>query len=808
MNGLGIQQVNLNEGAQTDTVKTILQHIDGNSIYARKILMEDDSSFWYVAQSELIRYNFISGSMTTLKVPGILDIVEWTERKLLVSIDQQGIIGFDKERMTFLENNKRDITDPLSLLSDRIKYMSRVRNDGFWFCSVGVGLSFTYPHKRKFDLVNPYPPGTGKAFNPASMCQYQGLNYVSVRGDGLYTLDEQSKSIKKVEGLSAETNERLKMINLFFTDDQRNLWMSTYLGPCILASGEIKPRAIGSEKNIFGISLPDGRIIFTRTDGGLAELDATSFEGDSRKIFPGHYNGSYFLYRQYSPDQVWACPDTKNCIAIHPATFDTIATIPIKGIPSSVLSSPELHITWFPTSLGLFKVDNTKMRIEKLYNEDNGFPVTFMLASLMDAHGRLWIASNANILMFDPKDESTRLYGTEDGLPGSVFNLFSSYRFEDGKMWFGSPAGMTSFYPDDITDITTPAIPQITYLQINDHEGVGLTCANTGYSNITKIERLSFSYTENTLGFIVNALEYSAPSTNKVMYKMENLDPDWVTTTNGALVRYPNMPPGKYAFFVKAFNSDGIGNDEVRRMEIVIIPPYYKTWWFRTLLVLAGLSLISLILYLRISKALEIQKVRLRLYENLHDDVGSRLTSIVMSGDMMLKEEIAPNPKLQQMVTTGRSIVNNMRRLVWAIDPVNESMESLILKIRDDRNMTLDPAIHFELDADPALQQKVIPGEIRYQLISIISEAFHNITKYAQAKNVWVHFTRNDKKLVMTVRDDGIGFDTSTVSNDKVKASGYGLGNMAKRMKRVNGNLLISSSVGNGTTITVTIPLK
>ncbi len=288
---------------------------------------------------------------------------------------------------------------------------------------------------------------------------------------------------------------------------------------------------------------------------------------------------------------------------------------------------------------------------------------------------------------------------------------------------------------------------------------------------------------------------------------MEGLDPDWVNASNGAQVRYPNMNPGKYTFLVKAFNSDGIVNEKLRRLVINIIPPYYKTWWFRTMVILAMLGLVSLFLYLRISKTLELQKVRLRLYENLHDDVGSRLMAIVMSADMMLNDDKS-NPRMQQIATIGKSIVNNMKRLVWAIDPENENMESLLLKIRDDRNMTLDPAVHFTLESEPALNQKIIPGEIRYQLMSIINEAFNNISKYAKAQNVEVRFQRQSNQLVMVIKDDGIGFDPGSAKKDNVRSSGYGLGNMEKRMKRIKGNLVIKSSPGNGTSITVSIPLK
>ncbi len=805
VNEPGIIQFDLDH-EQVIKTRALLQKVDGHIVFAREILIENDSVLWFGGNSEIVRYNFIKERARRIPVPIFLDMETWSDSKLIITKDEDGILLFDKETLTFGPQYKHEVTNRYSVLTNRIRYISKVRNGGYWFCSEGVGISSTYPAKTKFELLNPYQ-NRDVFFNPIFFTSIDNAIYTCLDREGLIILNDQGAIIEKLNTQDPVVTNRLKNVYNTFFDRHDRMWISSYLGPCVYTPQNKKVTPVGSGKLFSGIELVDGRILFLDRDTGIHQMVESHLNVSFPMVRPEIFVQSYASPFVDHLGRLWLSEDISRCFIIDPVSFDTLASLPIKGFPASYIEVPTSNTMWVISSMGLFNIDTKNLRIRKNYTEHNGFPATNLSGMLMDKKGNLWIATGSDMIVFNPMDSTARIYKGYDGLPVTTFNPGSVCQFADGKMWFGSPDGITSFYPDQITDISTAAIPQITSFQINDHKPASLQCLSTQSTNITEIEKMRFSYKENTLGFIVNALEYSAPSSNKVMYKMENLDPDWVTTTNGALVRYPNMPPGKYIFYVKAFNSDGVANEKLRILEISIIPPYYKTWWFYTLLVLAGLGLLSLFLYLRISKALEIQKVRLRLYENLHDDVGSRLTSIVMSADMMLKEEKS-NPTLQQMVSTGRSIISNMKRLVWAIDPVNESMESLILKIRDDRNMTLDPVVHFELASDPAMQQKVIPGEIRYQLMSIISEAFHNITKYAQAKNVWVHFFKKDKHLVMTIRDDGIGFDPARVSNDKVKTSGYGLGNMSKRMKRVNGNLDISSSPGQGTTITVAIPLK
>lgn len=265
-----------------------------------------------------------------------------------------------------------------------------------------------------------------------------------------------------------------------------------------------------------------------------------------------------------------------------------------------------------------------------------------------------------------------------------------------------------------------------------------MVCETTGATNVSAIQKLKFDYRHNTLSFTVNALEYSAPSQTKVYYQMAGLDDKELVATSGATLRYPDLRQGTYTLVLYAANSDGLRNPVPKELMLVITPPFYKTWWFIVLICLAAAGIIGYIIYLRFSKTLELQRVRLKLYENLHDDVGSRLTAIVLSAEDLEQNENIKHPKLQAISSIARSIVGNMRRLVWAIDPENDRMNSIVQKINHDRSMILNDKIQFTIDVDPDIKNMIVPGEIRYQIISISSEALNNIAKYAEATAVKV----------------------------------------------------------------------
>jgi signal transduction histidine kinase len=154
----------------------------------------------------------------------------------------------------------------------------------------------------------------------------------------------------------------------------------------------------------------------------------------------------------------------------------------------------------------------------------------------------------------------------------------------------------------------------------------------------------------------------------------------------------------------------------------------------------------------------------------------------------------------------ARSIVGNMRRLVWAIDPENDKMNSIVQKIIHDKSQILDDETDFQIEMDPHLKNMIIPGEMRYQMSSICNEAFTNIAKYALASAVHVQVSKEKGFLKLSIRDDGVGFNPEEHSKDSLSGSGYGLANMKRRASRVGGTFVLHSVPGKGTSIEVKFP--
>jgi ligand-binding sensor domain-containing protein/anti-sigma regulatory factor (Ser/Thr protein kinase) len=808
----GVEQIIFKTDGTIEKNTILFAPPDALQINPKKIIQESDSLLWIAATDHLIRYNIYTKSISTTTIDNILSFESFNDSTFLVSIDGLGINEFNKNTFSFGHQYLTESNNSLSLLSNRIDYISTDRDRGIWLSSEGIGLSYASPGKVKFKLYNPLSgqskEKTSFSVNGIVRASPESV-FCSTEKGGLFLMNQRGQIMRKIEGNDSEGTSRLKTIHKIWNDTQNHIWLSTDLGVSVFSNDGNVIQHVTDQANrfILGIRLSNGRIYLARVSGGIWEAINENNIFRFQNVEPQKFFKEYLPLKQDAEGRMWMSEELVKMIVVDTA-LNKIADLPIAGFCTQMVETDDGTTAWIASSMGLYQVDTRAMDICKIYTEEKGLPFTGINSMLPDNQGRFWMTSNTGLIVFDPKTSSSHLYTYADGLPASKFNLYAAYKFPDGEMWFGSSKGITAFYPDQIRDISIEAIPQITSLLVNGHlPERKLICENTHFTNITEIEKLRFTYKENTLTFLLNSLEYSAPERNKVKYIMQNFDKEWEETEAGSEVRY-HLSPGKYSLLVQASNSDGIYSPFIKKLDLVITPPFYQTWWFYVLVFLSASGLVIYIVYLNFSKRLELQNVRLRLYENLHDDVGSRLTSIAMSSEELLRQDTAANPRLEQIARTSKSIVGNMRRLVWAIDPENDSMTSLLQKIQYDKSFILGDDIDFRLDMDPGLRQMTLPGEIRYQITSIINEALNNINKYAKAKHVAIHFWKKPHELNMSIRDDGIGFNMEETKRDKLKSSGYGLGNMEKRISRVKGKLEIRSSSGEGTQIEVSIPIK
>ncbi len=451
---------------------------------------------------------------------------------------------------------------------------------------------------------------------------------------------------------------------------------------------------------------------------------------------------------------------------------------------------------------GLFRYDRPTGTFQQ-YTELQGLASNYIKGIVPDRRGRLWLSSIKGLTAFDPGRGLFRNYDISDGLQGIEFRRGSACRRADGTICFGGVNGLNLFDPDSVRDNPLPPPVVITAFKVFDQP----LRAGRSAEDLREVE---LSYQQNFFAIEFVALNYSAPMKNRYAYCLEGFDKDWIPCGTRRFASYTHLDGGEYFFRVKASNNDGVWNETGAMLRIVIHPPYWETWWFRGILVLliAGIPL-SIYRY-RSNKLLELERTRTRIARDLHDDIGATLTSVALFSELARKE-VADRPaaasnRLERIAETSRSLLDKMNDIVWAINPENDTLENLLLRMKEVAVGLLDASdIRCELHFPDRVPPERLSMSARRDLFLIYKEIVHNVVKHSAASRAVITVAvRPERKpsLSIEVRDDGKGFDLEQVRR------GNGLNNIEQRARMIRATVDYSTAEGKGTTVTLLLPLK
>lgn len=456
---------------------------------------------------------------------------------------------------------------------------------------------------------------------------------------------------------------------------------------------------------------------------------------------------------------------------------------------------------WIGTNNGLNKFDRKRNTFIH-YDERTGLVNNVIYGILEDDRGNLWLSSNKGLARFDPVTGTVRNYTAADGLQSDQFGGNDQFRDSRGYMYFGGINGFNIFYPDSIRD--NPHIPPIvlTDLQIFNRS-VGVGGGSPLQSSISSTREITLSHDQNVFSFEFAALHFSSPQSNSYAYIMEGFDKEWTLAGPRRFVTYTNLDPGRYTFRVTGSNNDGIWNTAGASIDIIITPPYWKTWWFITLIVLFLLSVVGIIIGVQFRHLLAMERLRLKIASDLHDDIGTRLTEISLLSDMVYHGAPSDPDSVKDSVRNiggiARALIESMGDIVWLINPKRDSLYELFLKLRDTYEEILSyKQILLFINDLRFMESIALPMEHRKNIYLIFKEAINNAVKHSGCTEISINTEVNGKALVITLYDNGKGFDTAE------RRTGNGVDNMHRRAEAVGGTLRIRSTPKDGTMIKFT----
>jgi signal transduction histidine kinase len=318
-------------------------------------------------------------------------------------------------------------------------------------------------------------------------------------------------------------------------------------------------------------------------------------------------------------------------------------------------------------------------------------------------------------------------------------------------------------------------------------------------------------------------LSFIKPEQIRFRYRLEGLDENWTEAGERRAAFYPYLPPGRYRFRVIAANSDNVWNEQGASLEIVVLPPFYRTWWFLILAVFV-IAATAYLLFRRRVAQINLKHVaelafsrrlidsqeqeRKRFAAEMHDGLGQSLVIIKNRARLSLKQadqKEAMLDHLENISETASHAIEEAREIAFNLRPhlldrlgLTKTLESMLGKVFG--------ASGIEFEAQIEGIDGVLEKDSEILLYRIVQECANNIVKHSNAEKAVLKIERHDHNLTVKISDNGRGFDPSASDSDLSKRS-FGLVGISERTRLLGGKLNIESAIGKGTNISIIINL-
>ncbi len=420
-----------------------------------------------------------------------------------------------------------------------------------------------------------------------------------------------------------------------------------------------------------------------------------------------------------------------------------------------------------------------------------------------DRMGRLYLGlGSGRIDRLDPVTGHVRHYTAADGLAGAT--LTSAFRDRYGNLWFGAYDALFRLVPGPDRPRSPPTV-LIGGLRV---AGERYLASDLGESEIPRFELES---NRNQLQIEFFGLGEGPGDELRYQYQLEGADRNWNAPTSHRSVNYASLSPGRYRFVVRAVATDGSVTQKPATVAFTILPPIWQRAWFLTLAAILATAGAYSLYRVRVAQLLAVERVRMRIAADLHDDIGGSLSRIAIQSEVAGREAAAlgeqPARRFLEIADGARGLVDALGDVVWSVDPRRDDLASVCRRIRayaDD--VLVGSGIRWTCASSPNLESVKLDPRARRNLFLLLKEAVTNVARHASAHSASMAFTLTNREFRAELRDDGRGFDADQLEHGN-QSDRRGIVSMRGRAERLGGQLTIQSSPGIGTTVSVQMPL-
>jgi len=384
-----------------------------------------------------------------------------------------------------------------------------------------------------------------------------------------------------------------------------------------------------------------------------------------------------------SSDQLWVCTQANGVIKINTETgaimrryveSDTLGVGLRSSGTADVIQYNDTTMIILAEGLNFL---NTKTDRFKYFTTENGLPTSSISNIIKDKNGYIWMSSESGLFSYYLPKRKLSIYTYADGVSSNFCNVASSAMLYDGSIVFGTSHDVMIFSPEELT-ITNYSVPKV------EIAGIHLMNKRLNLDSLRKLKTIELGHHQNSLTVELTTLTYQ--NTYGIYYRMENLEKEWLLTDDSRQVTYNYLPPGDYTLKVACKDENG-KMGEISEIWFHIKPPFWKTWWFYSLLVLFIITILMLFDKQRLQRIHKEQEMRSSIAGNLHEEVNTVLQNIsVLSEIARIKADTQPEQSkeyIYEIQQKSRNMVVAMNDVLWSINPSNDSMEKTIERIHE-----------------------------------------------------------------------------------------------------------------------------
>ncbi|WP_235972943.1 hybrid sensor histidine kinase/response regulator transcription factor [Flavobacterium undicola] len=673
-----------------------------------------------------------------------------------------------------------------------------------WIGTDGAGLRYWNRKQDTYTVYNNNPNSANYISSNFITNVIRDSNneiWLSTWAGGVNRINPKTNAISHYSCYNPFTKQVEKNIWLVFEDAQKNIWASATNEGCLYL--------FDRSKNSF--------LLYDRRINNLQCLTQTS----DGKLWGGNYTSI-----------VWIDKANKKLGKVN------------IGYPVRCIHEDRNKQLWVATQEGGLLLFNRKTNTFKRFTTADGLSSNTILRILEDKKGNLWMSTYNGLSRLDIKTKTFRIFSKNDGLQSNQFSFNAGLKLATGEFLFGGINGFNLFYPESIKEVVSNTKILLSDLSVNNEPIATKPDLISEWTEENQIKEIRLPYDQTTLSIEFVALDYSGADKINYAYFLDGWDDQWSNVGQNRKVNYPHLSEGTYVFKVKTSNFQ----DELSKAEtlirIIVLPPWYRTWWAYLLYLIIGGAIIYN--YVRYSKYQERLKYKVKIAElerekekEIAEKQSSMFTYISHEfrtplaliinplKKVIKKEDVQNDPSKGDLQIAYR----NARRLLSLVDQLllfrKAENDADVLRLSEINMNHLCQEV-YQCFVTQAKDKKIdYTIEIPQQSVSIIGDyekieislfnLVSNAFKYtADGGNIVVKLTETEKEVSVAISDTGSGIAQQNIEaifekfkqlDSKVSVStGFGIGLYIVKyfVDKHKGTVACVSEIGKGSCFTLT----